>query len=159
MDRPDHQAHNSSCFLLASPHPRGTAQGHPTPSLGMVKARKHILLSTPPNQKNVLGGLIRAFYTQRETKDTELMFPSIVRGWGWRLFNVGRERKGEGEREMKTEVFLQTLQLPASPRLRIVSPSHHPLQSLIPKKPAIHPRPVFMLSAQYKEQYTSSQMG
>jgi len=53
----------------------------------------------------------------------------------------------------------QTLQLPAAPGLRILSPSHHPLQSLILKKPAIYSRPVFMLSAQYKEQYTSSQMG
>ena len=53
----------------------------------------------------------------------------------------------------------QTLQLPAAPGLRILSPSHHPLQSLILKKPAIHSRPVFMLSAQYKEQYASSQMG
>ena len=78
------------------------------------------------------------------------MFPSIGPGW--------REKRG-GEREMKTEFFLQTLQPPASPRLRILSPSHHPSESLIPKEPAIHSRLVFMLSAQYKEQYTDSQMG
>lgn len=64
----------------------------------MVKARKHILLSTTPNQKNVLGGLIRASYTQRETKDTELMF-QVLAGGGGGGFLMWGEREREKERE------------------------------------------------------------
>lgn len=47
---PGRQAHDSSCFLTSSPHPRGTAQGSPTP-LHVVRARKPVLSRTFQNQK------------------------------------------------------------------------------------------------------------